>query len=397
MRVLHITSGLGAGGAERSLLQLVRACDSVSLAASDAGLGDPSEANLMRVASLTSAADLAPQFASPPAVFDVKTGLFAALNDLMAYARDYAPDVIQGWMYHGNLVASYIGWRLGVPVIWSIRHSLEQPKAEAPGLKLVIRLGRMACYEPKRVVYNSYSGWSTHASFGYGKKPSMIIPNGVDINYFSSYLHSATASTPSSGAFARTPSVPVLGCVARFHPMKGIATLLTAHAAMQSELPCELMLAGSGMTDDNADLSALIARVGCPERVTRLGLVDAVASVYTQFSALVLPSLFGEGTPNVLLEAMASSVPVVATRVGDAPRCIGADEWLVAPGDSAALREKLLAVLNLDAAEREALIDSNLQHLRSNYSLDVCHDRYRALYNEVHTNFSAPTSFGATP
>ena len=283
-------------------------------------------------------------------------------------------------------------------MIWSIRHSLERPNEESRALRWVIRMGRMACFQPKRVVYNSFSGWRTHASFGYGTKPSMIIPNGVDINYFSSSASTGRLSSASSAAPARAPGVrsvgksesdalPLVGCIARFHPMKGIATLLEAHAALQATQPSRLLLAGDGMGADNAELTALIEQAGCANRISRLGLVDDMPSLYKGLTMLVLPSLFGEGTPNVLLEAMASNVPVVATRVGDAPRCVGNEEWIVAPGDAAALSGKMQAILALDEQQRASLLARNYQHVATNYSLPVCHERYHALYRELRMHF----------
>lgn len=372
MRILHITSGLGAGGAERSLVQLVNAA---SQPTTESGIK-------MQIASLTSTSALAGQLATPPLICDLKRDKFRALRALLSHARRFQPDVIQGWMYHGNLVASYLGWRLGVPVIWSVRHSLERPELESRALRWVLGLGRMGCFQPKRVVYNSYSGWRTHAHYGYGQKPSMIIPNGVDINYFSTNTKRAKAVS-GAGDLMSARALPVLGCVARFHPMKGIATLLEAHTSMQVNHPCQLALVGEGMDAGNPELAALIARFGCAEKITLLGRVDNMPAVYAQFRVVVLPSLYGEGTPNAVLEAMACKVPVVVSRVGDAARCLGNNDWLVEPGDAAQLGARVQALLALSVEQRADLIASNTQHIADNYSLTRCHERYTALYHEL--------------
>jgi len=380
MRVLHITSGLGAGGAERSLVQLANS------------VNGSATGTTMQVASLTTATALAGELHTPAQIFDLKADRFGALKNLLGHTRRFRPDVIQGWMYHGNLVASYVGFQTGVPVIWSIRHSLEQHKKETRALRWIIGLGRLGCFQPKRVVYNSYSGWRTHAQLGYGKKPSMVIPNGVDISKFSTTTKSGLV--PGFGPIAAPGAVRVLGCVARFHPMKGLATLLRAHAAMQADQPCQLVLVGEGMNADNAELADLVARIGCAENTTALGLVDNMPELYPRFSALVLPSLYGEGTPNVLLEAMASGVPVVASRVGDAARCVGRDEWLVAPGDVAQLGARLQTLLALSADDRAALIATNRRHVADNYALARCHESYTALYHELSEDFPVSQNTG---
>ncbi len=74
---------------------------------------------------------------------------------------------------------------------------------------------------------------------------------------------------------------------------------------------------------------------------------------------------------------------------------MGREEWLVKPGDTDALRETLLALLALDTQQRKALIESNTLHVQAHYSLDACHERYFALYQELHEQFPARAGSGA--
>lgn len=382
--MLHVSSGLGLGGAERSLLQLVQASDSAA------------------VAALTSAADLVPEFPQSPWRFDMRSHPLATLRALCARAREFQPDLIQGWMYHGNLVASVVGSRLDLPVIWSVRHSLEQYAQEAIGLRAVIQLGRLRAFRCDRVVYNSAIGWRTHARRGYGSRPSMIIPNGVDTERFRPRGLAAAADARAQ-LLATTDTTlaqrPLCAAVMRYHPMKGVSVLLDAWASLHrrdAQTAPLLALIGSGMIRENSELAAAIASRGLADAVICCGPRHDLDVLYAGFDAVVLPSLFGEGTPNVLLEAQACGAPVVATRVGDAERVVAEPEALVPPGDAAALAAAVMRELSRPAAQRRAQAEANRERVATAFSLERCHARYFVLHAELAGGESSRHASAAT-
>lgn len=367
MRVLQITSGLGMGGAERSLLALSHhLVERVELVVANLSAADAIEAELP----------------CPVWRYQLRARPWRDLSALRAAAKAFAPDVIHGWMYHGNLVASHISARCGrPPVIWSVRHSLEQLNQERAEIRALVRLGASRVLQPRRVVYNSFCGWQTHARRGYGSKPSMIISNGVDTDHFQP---ANTHKRQSARAALGIPTeAAVIGCVARFHPMKGIATLVDSLAHLGHGQPVQLLLAGAGMEPGNAELQALLAAAGLAESTQCLGIVADMRRVYAALDALVLPSMFGEGTPNVLLEAQACGVPTVASRVGDAQRVVNEEAALVTPGDVAALRTALRRLLALSAADRAALVARQRERMENEYSLERCNRAYLDLYHEL--------------
>ncbi len=103
---------------------------------------------------------------------------------------------------------------------------------------------------------------------------------------------------------------------------KGIFELVTAFAAISSSEPgLQLLIIGSG--DEEARLREAIHAQGLADRVTLSGALphDQVALALRDSRLLVLPS-YHEGVPNVVLEAMASGTPVVATHVGGIPEVV---------------------------------------------------------------------------
>jgi glycosyltransferase involved in cell wall biosynthesis len=147
----------------------------------------------------------------------------------------------------------------------------------------------------------------------------------------------------------------LLLAVGRLTPKKGFDDLLAACAMMRDsgrEFRC--VIAGDGRL--RSELEGLIAARGLGDHVTILGFQtqDQLADWYGRASLLVMPSRVlddgnRDGIPNVVVEAMCSGTPVIATTAGSIPEVIvdGVTGRLVAPGDAAAL-----AVAIEDALER---------------------------------------------
>jgi glycosyltransferase involved in cell wall biosynthesis len=129
----------------------------------------------------------------------------------------------------------------------------------------------------------------------------------------------------------------VLGTLALFRPRKGLDVLLDALAKLRREgLPVRLRAVGGFETPEyERQIKTLADQLGLVDAVEWIGFADDVDREFARMDLFVLPSLFGEGLPMVVLEAMAAGVPVVATRVEGVPEAIrdGRDGLLAEPGD----------------------------------------------------------------
>ena len=171
----------------------------------------------------------------------------------------------------------------------------------------------------------------------------------------------------------------VIGWVGRLSHEKGPDVFLEAMALLP-DLEVQACVLGEGAL--RAGLEAEAARRGLASRVRWLGAVPNAAAHLPAFDALVLSSRT-EGTPMVLLEAMAAGIPIVATGVGGVPDVITSEHaWLVPPE----------APDRLAAAIRECLTDHQLasrrtaaarKHLESDYAVEPWLDRYEALYRRL--------------
>ena len=144
---------------------------------------------------------------------------------------------------------------------------------------------------------------------------------------------------------SRSDKARVIGTVARLDPMKGILYLIRALALLRTEIP-DLRLEIAGTGPEQPMLENEVKLLGLANSVTFLGWQSNIASVLARWDAFALPSL-EEGFGIAALEAMAAGLPVVATAVGGIPELVedGRTGWLVPPGNSAALAERLRELL----------------------------------------------------
>ena len=208
---------------------------------------------------------------------------------------------------------------------------------------------------------------------GYAAESIRKVPNGVPVTEKS-----------------RRPYVPgeplTLGMVALFRPRKGIEVLLEAMARLHARgVRARLHAVGPFETPEyERTVMELARRLGLEGSISWTGFRSDVAEEFRRMHVFVLPSLFGEGMPMVVLEAMAAGLPVVATRIEGLPQVVrhGQDGLLVEPGDPAALADTLLRLV-CGESSAERLGDSGWQRQREHFSDVSMAERVAAVYEEV--------------
>lgn len=197
-----------------------------------------------------------------------------------------------------------------------------------------------------------------------------VIPNGVDPDFF---------RPPPKGA---SPGPPVLLSVGRLVPDKDHDTLLKAFGLVAARHPqAELWLVGDGPR--RPALQKQVLDLALNGRVRFLpGAADARA-FYQRAHLLVLSSVT-EALPNVVLEAMAVGLPVVATRVGAVPEAVveGSTGLLVAPRDAVGLAEALHLLLT-DPERREIMGRQGRERVLQHYSLATMVKRHEEVWTRL--------------
>lgn len=370
MRIAHVMPALTTGGAQAMLAKLL-----------EAGAGGPHQL----VVTLRPGGGLWPRIAAT-GVGLVELGLrpgelsLQALLRLATLLRRWRPDLVHGWMYHGNL-AAFLAARLAgrsVPVLWNIRHSLHDLALEKAATRAVIRAGVPLSHLVAGVIYNSFLSADQHRAHGYAHRRAEVIPNGFDTELF---RPDPTAGPRLRQQFGLPPGSAIVGIVARYHPMKDHASLVQAASRLRGEgFDLRLVMVGENMTADNAELTTMLAGAGLADQAVLLGERHDVAQLVAGFDVAVLCSAWGEGFPNALGEAMACGVPCIATDVGDCRRLLAAGGIVVTPRNPAELAAALHAILRLPPAARAQLGAAGRQRITREFGLDAIADRYERLY-----------------
>jgi glycosyltransferase involved in cell wall biosynthesis len=142
-----------------------------------------------------------------------------------------------------------------------------------------------------------------------------VVPNGIDTE---TMRPDAMAGRALRRAWSISDEAFVTGCVARLDPMKDHANFLRAAADFARTNPdARFVCVGDGPAAYRNELRALSNSLGLADRVVWPGEIGDVKAAYNAFDIATLSSAFGEGFPNVVGEAMACGIPVVATDVGD--------------------------------------------------------------------------------
>jgi glycosyltransferase involved in cell wall biosynthesis len=375
MTALHIITGLNVGGAEAMLAKLLEAGFEDALLA-------PQVLSLMAPGRM--AARVAAQ-GVPIATLGMAQGRpsLAALARLRDQLRKTPPALVQGWMHHGNLVASLAGAMTGrqVPVLWNIRHSLVDIGLEKPLSRAVLRVGRMLSGTPDAIIYNSEIAAQQYRRFGFTPDRAIIIPNGFDCDRFQPR---AGAGPALRRRFGIDPEPVLVAMVARQHPMKDTANLVEAIGlARAAGHDLHLLLVGTGTDAPAPALAARLARTMPPDRLTLAGELADVSDWLSGVDIVALPSAWGEAFPNILGEAMASGVPCVATDVGDSALIVGENGRIVPPRDPVALAEAIGWLAGAGAEQRRAIGSAARASIIKRYRIDRIIERYAALYRSV--------------
>lgn len=369
IRIVFITSGLGVGGAEIVLLNLLRELDRHRF--------EPS------VVSLTGYGPVSDRIAAlgiPVHHVDFRRRPVQAFIALTRLLRRTKPTLVQTWMYHGDLIGSLAARAAGVKAIaWSLHNLLLDPGARVTGLvrDVCARLSRRL---PQVILSCSEATAAYHVEAGYAADRIRVIPNGFDTGHFRPDPDARAEVRQILGLPADAPVVLHLG---RLDPLKNHAGFLRAAARVAARLPdaCFLM-AGKDVVPETESLASLMRELGLEGRVRLLGPRADVPRLLAACDLLVQTST-SEAFPMALGEAMSCGLPCVATDVGDSALIVGSTGAVVSSRDDAAAAAAIERLLRLPPDERAALGRAARQRVVDQFDIRLITRRYEAVYLDM--------------
>ena len=301
---------------------------------------------------------------------------------LICLVRTIQPDLIQGWMYHGNLAASLakISINPSPPIFWNVRHSLPRLSTERPLTRLIILASTMLSKFTHNIIYNANVSAPQHERFGYNRSKRRIISNGFDTELFKP---SVSAKADLHNNLGVAPNIVLIGLVGRYHPMKDHDNFLQAAKLLIAQgCQAQFVLIGRDINHENVPLTNKIAELGITKYIHLLGERNDIPKL-TAALDIATSSSYGEGFSNVVGEAMSCGVPCVVTDVGDSRWIVGEAGLVVPPRNPAALAAAWREIVHLDSTHRMQLGKAARQRIVNNFSLPAIVRQYEELYAEA--------------
>ncbi|HEX5011986.1 MAG TPA: glycosyltransferase [Planctomycetota bacterium] len=374
MRILHLITTLGVGGAEKHLQILTR--------------GQVARGHEVRVAYLKGQGELTRDFeAQGVGVVNLQGGggvlgrlpklgeLLAARGQLRRLLREWRPDVLHTHLLKADTLGALSARSGGVRALVASKHNDERALLRAP-VSLVHgwlsrRVARTICLSDHVARFVEQHGRVPRGRIRrvyYGVDPDVLQPR-----------RTRAAVRAELGLL---PDAPVLVCVGRLAPQKDHPTLLAALALLPPDVAL-LVVGGDPFGDGAERLAARARELGLSDRVRFLGIRHDVPDLLGASDLFVLPSLW-EGLGLVFLEAMAVSLPTVATKVSAIPEVVpdGVGGWLVPPGRPDELARAIATAL-ADPAERARRGAAGRALLLQRFTLPRMIDEVLAVYAEA--------------
>lgn len=373
-KVLHIITDLEQGGAEGVLYRLVKFDTSnqhivISLM-SEGHFGKLMQESGIKVYTLNNSRG---SFG------------FSGLKLLNRIIKQEKPNLIQTWLYHADLIGSFVGALNGINVYWSIHLSnLSYNSTRLTTFILIRLLAALSYFIPKKIIFCSFSSMKNHFQIGYSKSKAIYIPLGFnhDNYYFKDDIRDQFRS------FLKLKNHElVIGCVARWDLQKDHNNLFKAISFLKDKPyfgNLRICLAGYEMTNDNDSLLRLINLNNLnKEMFLFLGSFLEINQVYNGIDILVLSSK-GESFPNVIFEGMLTSVPIISTDVGDVKALFGDLITIVPPSNSKNLsveldKKILYMISNLNKREQD--LNENVRHRLQPFTLKKMAHEYNNLWS----------------
>ena len=401
IRILYMTPGAEFGGAERSLIELIRGlprdrfepflllpkAGPLAQIGRDAGTQvtvDPWPANLLRLGRERTRANRLLPLAAPFLMAPV-------LARTARFVRAQAIDLVHtnGTKSH---MAACAARAVGVPVVWHLRDVL------APGpLRMTLKL--LAGLSASRIIANSKASAQSMTTNDRSHRVRVIY-NGLDPEVFSN-----RPRDPAIRAGLRIPDDSfVIGALGALSPLKGHIHLIRAMPrVLGAAAKSRLLLVGEEMYDTAGHrghrklLEEEVARLGLRDRVIFAGRREDVVAIYNAIDVVVSSSVRPESFGRALIEAMACQRPVISTNLGGPLEIISGPDTgiLVPPANPEALAASILDLWR-DPARRERMGRAGRTRVIDLFTVDRHVAEVCAVYEQVLLGAATSPHHGVT-
>jgi len=385
VRVLHLIEDLGAGGAERLLFVNLSHLDRHTVDGAVCHLYDRAlhwRQSILELGYPVMSLNMT-------SIRDLPRGV----GRLLRLLKQHSFDVIHTHLYGANLVGRVAGALCGVPVISSLHNPDYEPTVfmdnvtVSPAKLRVLRwMDRASCRlaRPVFVAVSEYVKQSAGRHLGIASDRTTVIYNAIDLTTFACSGETAARAARVRAELQLANGDPVILCIARMDPQKGLRYLVEALPALIGEFPRVVALfVGGGSPAARQSLGAVAEALHVQSHVHFLGVKTDVRPYLEMCDVFVLPSLY-EGMGIALVEAMAMERACVSTRTTAVPEVVASDTsgLLVTPANSQELAAAVARLLR-DSALRSRMGAAGRRIVAERFNVSHNIRQLESLYHQV--------------
>jgi len=360
MKLLYVITGLGMGGAENQVSNLI---DKMVTFGHEVTLISLTGPTIVKPSSKSVSLYEIHMSKSPRSVFK-------AIRIIRRVIRTYQPDVVHTHMIHSNILVRLVRVFTPMKKLVCTAHSTTE------GGRLI-----SWCYRVTNFLGDVFTNVSQNAVESFIEKKivksneMICVYNGIDTNKFK---YSISDNIRYRSEFKISLNCSLLLSVGSFNSAKDYPNLLQALKIIVSEgALVHLIIIGDGPLRDH--IENLIKSLDLESYVSLLGVRKDVASFMSAADYFILPSKW-EGFGLVVAEAMSCQCPVIATDSGGVKEVLGGHGELVYPSDSVDLAGAIIRMMNAPAPSIERLKQNAMEHVIANYSLDNITSQWLQIY-----------------
>lgn len=365
--IVHLITGLGKGGAETMLYQVLKYRQNQEFS--------------YKVISLSGARyyrEPMRELGYEVIELDFRRRPLSGFLRLCREIQD--TDTLCCWMYHANFVGYLAGRMRGVKrIVWGVHQSNLDPSVNTARTLRINRYCAQKSGKVSKILYAGNLAREAHEAVGYCREKGVVVDNGCDCG---EYRPDASAAESLREELGIPADKKIVLSVTKNTPVKDIPTFLKAFGALrEKDGGVAAVMCGLDVEEENASIAGLCREAGLKigKDVFLLGLRHDVPRLLAGCDLHVLHSA-GEGFPVTLVQAMACGCLCVTTDVGDARRILNCDACVVPPGDADALAEKMAELLALPKNKAAAMRKENRERVRMEFDIREVVKAYEAQF-----------------
>ena len=367
IKVLHIITDLGLGGAETMLYKII------------ANSPDPKKHSVISLRSKGFFGDKIEELgANVYPLGMTKNPFFLNPFKVIKLIKEISPDAIQCWMFHANLFGSIFGRLAGIKnIAWGIHHSIS--KNDKCSIRIINKILAFISHNfCKTVICCGTKPSKICKDSGYDKEKILCIYNGFDI---SSMNFNAKWRDEIREELGLKNFHFVIVHVARYHYLKNHIGLLRIFAnLLKINKDAKLLLVGDGIKD-RKEIEETIDALNIRKSIQILGMRSDVNKIYSAADVSILTSL-AEGFPNVIGESMLCKCPCVSSDVGDCGFIIGNPNFVIDLNNEDGFVKILNDIANLSSDEQVNLREHSRNRIVENFDIKKIYAQYNDAWNK---------------